>query len=102
PAQQPGGLQPHEIGLFSPESRELALQNVPDWPAAPDTASYFLLDLPKPLTPLTPRELEILQELGRDASRDEIALQLKISVNTLKSQLRSIYKKLHVSSRKEA
>src|SRR5699024_11939546 len=31
-AQQPGGLQPHEIGLFSPESRELALQNVPDWP----------------------------------------------------------------------
>lgn len=47
---------------------------------------------------LSARELEIVQHLARWLTRNAIARQLFISVNTLKSQLRSVYRKLEVSS----
>lgn len=51
---------------------------------------------------LSARELEILQHLtGRD-TLPEIARQLYISRNTLKSHLKSLYRKLGVGSRREA
>jgi LuxR family maltose regulon positive regulatory protein len=52
--------------------------------------------------PLTEREAVVLRELPATASVAEIAAQLGVSANTVKSQLRSIYKKLGVRSRDEA
>lgn len=49
-------------------------------------------------SPLTPRECEVLTALARAASIDGVAKELFISTNTVKSQLRSIYRKLEVSS----
>lgn len=51
---------------------------------------------------LTPRELEVAQRLGSGAPLTEIAAQLSVSPNTVKSQLRSLYRKLEVGSRAEA
>jgi DNA-binding NarL/FixJ family response regulator len=52
--------------------------------------------------PLTERELEILKWLKTDLSTREMAEHLVVSVNTIKTQLKSIYDKLDVHSREEA
>jgi DNA-binding NarL/FixJ family response regulator len=52
--------------------------------------------------PLTERELEILRLLKTDLSTREMAEHLVRSVNTIKTQLKSIYDKLDVHSREEA
>lgn len=51
---------------------------------------------------LSGRELEILRYLPTDLSSAEMADRLFISVNTLKTHLRTIYRKLGVSGRREA
>lgn len=51
---------------------------------------------------LTPREASILAVLATTGDRDEIARLQFVSVNTVKTQLRSLYKKLGVGSREEA
>ena len=51
---------------------------------------------------LSDRELEILQYLPTDLSSAEIADQLYISLNTLKTHLRTIYRKLEVGGRRQA
>jgi DNA-binding NarL/FixJ family response regulator len=52
--------------------------------------------------PLTERELGILRLLKTDLSTREMAEHLVVSVNTIKTQLKSIYDKLDVHSREEA
>lgn len=51
---------------------------------------------------LTARELELLAELPTLGTNEEIAEALVVSVNTVKTHLRSIYRKLGVSTRREA
>lgn len=51
---------------------------------------------------LTRRELVVLEHLASTGNVAEIAGVLFVSTNTVKSQLRSIYRKLGVSSREEA
>jgi LuxR family maltose regulon positive regulatory protein len=51
---------------------------------------------------LTRRETAVLGALLEHPSHAAIAAQLNVSVNTVKSQLRSIYRKLGVSTRDEA
>jgi LuxR family transcriptional regulator, maltose regulon positive regulatory protein len=51
---------------------------------------------------LTTRELELLVELPSLRTADEIAASMYVSVNTVKTHLRGIYRKLGVSSRREA
>ncbi|QQO08748.1 helix-turn-helix transcriptional regulator [Breznakiella homolactica] len=52
--------------------------------------------------PLTRREEEILRDLSRGLTREEIAVVYSISVNTVKSFIRTIYNKLDASNRAEA
>lgn len=51
---------------------------------------------------LSPREQVVLAELASTAHLEAIAARLFVSVNTVKTQLRNIYRKLGVSSRDEA
>ncbi|MBA8816844.1 LuxR family maltose regulon positive regulatory protein [Microbacterium halimionae] len=51
---------------------------------------------------LTERELAVVRQLARSESVAEIAAALVVSPNTVKSQLRSIYRKLGVNSRAHA
>jgi LuxR family maltose regulon positive regulatory protein len=52
--------------------------------------------------PLTQRELTILRLLGTSMSTSEIAGELCLSVNTVKTHLANIYRKLPASRRREA
>jgi LuxR family maltose regulon positive regulatory protein len=53
-------------------------------------------------TPLTARERTVLRALLDSGSATEIARELYVSPNTVKSQLRSIYRKLGTANRQEA
>ena len=50
---------------------------------------------------LTERETEVLAKITRGYSSKEIADQMSVSVNTVKTHLKHIYAKLHVRSRTE-
>ncbi|MCF3106142.1 helix-turn-helix transcriptional regulator [Streptomyces roseoverticillatus] len=58
--------------------------------------------LPGPAQPLSNRERDVLLCVQRMMSADEIAAELSLSVNTVKTHLRSVYRKLSVSRRREA
>jgi DNA-binding NarL/FixJ family response regulator len=51
---------------------------------------------------LSTREIEVLSLLSRGLSNKEIADQLRLSFETVRSYLRTIYEKLHVRCRTEA
>lgn len=55
-----------------------------------------------PDTPLSPRELDVLQLAGAGSSTKAIARQLKISPNTVKFHLHAAFDKLGVATRAEA
>jgi LuxR family transcriptional regulator, maltose regulon positive regulatory protein len=52
--------------------------------------------------PLSPQEERVLRLLVAERCYPEIACELVVSVNTVKTQVRSIYRKLNVNSRREA
>jgi LuxR family transcriptional regulator, maltose regulon positive regulatory protein len=55
-----------------------------------------------PVVPLSDREMAVLALLPSLLSAREIADEFTVSVNTVKSHIRSIYAKLGVSTRREA
>lgn len=55
-----------------------------------------------PLAELTPRELELLRELGNGSTNARLAKQLGVSVNTVKFHLANVYRKLDVRNRAQA
>jgi DNA-binding NarL/FixJ family response regulator len=57
---------------------------------------------PKPVDQLTPREIEVLEEIVAGATNQEIADTLHITENTVKIHLRNILEKLHVQNRIQA
>ena len=52
--------------------------------------------------PLTPREIEILENLSRGLLYKEIADQMEIRIGTVKQHIHNVYKKLHVQNKTEA
>jgi DNA-binding CsgD family transcriptional regulator len=54
------------------------------------------------IEPLTQREFEILELLGKRMTNKEIAAELYISVGTVQQHLNHIYAKLNVKGRREA
>jgi LuxR family transcriptional regulator, maltose regulon positive regulatory protein len=65
-------------------------------PTSSRPVDSFLID------PLTDRELHVLRYLPSLLSASEIAAELYVSLNTVKTHLRNIYRKLGVSSRRGA
>ena len=51
---------------------------------------------------LSPREEQVLELLSKGYSNKEIAEQLDLSIDTVRSHLKHIYEKMHVRSRTEA
>jgi DNA-binding CsgD family transcriptional regulator len=69
-------------------------------PAPPEPAGFAPPEAPRPL--LTPRELEILAQVGQGQGNKAIARRLGISAHTVKYHLEAIFAKLGVRSRAEA
>jgi LuxR family maltose regulon positive regulatory protein len=59
-------------------------------------------DLEPIIEPLTPKELEVLGHLSELLTTEEIALAMFVSVNTVRTHIRNILRKLAVSRRNEA
>jgi LuxR family maltose regulon positive regulatory protein len=72
-----------------------ALQNA-EQSVTPSSAPAF------PFEPLSAQEQRVLRLLAAGHSNPEIARELVVSINTVKTQAQSIYRKLNVNSRKEA
>jgi LuxR family maltose regulon positive regulatory protein len=64
-----------------------------------DTATADLADS---IAPLSARERLILSQIVAGKSRQEMSTHLRVSPNTIKSQVRSIYRKLGAANRHEA
>jgi LuxR family maltose regulon positive regulatory protein len=56
----------------------------------------------KLIEPLSKRELDVLRLLGGDLDGPEIARELSVSLNTLRTHTKNIYAKLGVTSRRAA
>lgn len=91
-----GGTRMHEVltrdrGRFGVYENfaETVLRTIP-------AATQSLTDL------LTPRELDLVKELPSWRTADQIAAELCVSVNTVKTHLRGIYRKLNVNNRRDA
>jgi LuxR family maltose regulon positive regulatory protein len=54
------------------------------------------------LEPLSDRELDVLRLLRSELSGPEIASELRVSLNTLRTHSKNIFEKLSVNSRRAA
>jgi LuxR family maltose regulon positive regulatory protein len=98
--------------LLAGDSFSPLLERHPDvairWPVPlgdtiPQEQAVPMPEAPRELPdPLTPRELTILRFLTSAMSAAEIAAELCLSVNTVKTHVAAIYRKLPASSRREA
>jgi DNA-binding NarL/FixJ family response regulator len=59
-------------------------------------------DAPQPATPLTPRELAVLQQLSLGHDNEVVASELQMSPNTVRTHVQNILAKLKVHSKLEA
>ena len=78
----------HLLNAFTQESGTPRIKKIPD------TSLLF--------EPLSVRETKVLRLLAVGNSNAEIARSLVVSVNTVRTQIQSIYRKLNVSNRVEA
>lgn len=74
---------------------------IPSKPLEYQSTSSSIKLLPL-LDPLSPREYAVLRLLAAGLSAREIADELTVSLNTIKTQLKSVYRKLNATSRQEA
>ncbi|MGF9889194.1 response regulator transcription factor [Priestia megaterium] len=74
-----------------PMSKEIAFQILKEFPQE--------TSITKPDTPLSARELEVLQLVAKGLSNRDISAQLFISEHTVKSHLKNILSKLHLENR---
>lgn len=76
---------------------------LPEWLVGPTAAGEPDECPPAPVTePLSQREHEVLERLAQMMSTEEIAADLYLSVNTVKTHLKSLYRKLSATRRGEA
>jgi LuxR family maltose regulon positive regulatory protein len=54
------------------------------------------------IEPLSDRELEVLKLLGTELNGPELAQELMVSINTLRTHTKNIYTKLGVNNRQAA
>ena len=79
-------------------------EGIEDWMdrGVEEVAGQYYADLGDTFSPLSPREMEILQFVTQGLSNKEIAQNLKISHQTVKNHMTSILRKLAVEDRTQA
>jgi LuxR family transcriptional regulator, maltose regulon positive regulatory protein len=90
-----------------PAARQLLVEQIGGFGEYDDFAatvrrSLSTMDGAGPVGTLTERENAVLSRLTSQRSLDEVALDLSVSVNTIKTHVRAIYAKLGVNNRRAA
>ncbi|MFD7135646.1 LuxR C-terminal-related transcriptional regulator [Streptomyces sp. NPDC059894] len=88
--------------LAAPQPRTLAAGWLTPGPAPHDGAPARSEERPPVVEELSGRECDVLRRLAEMMSTEEIAADLYVSVNTVKTHLKSAYRKLAVNRRNEA
>lgn len=101
-ANFPDHMRSREVNFFTADMTGLAAKRLEWWPDQPLDTDAFFDRLPSREKSLTERELEALKLLAKGLTRPAIAAELFITLNTLKSRLRSIYRKLDATSKTDA
>lgn len=57
---------------------------------------------PEPPPRLSPREREVVEQLSRGLTYEQVALVLDVSINTVRTHVRAVYEKLGAASKTEA
>jgi LuxR family maltose regulon positive regulatory protein len=70
-------------------------------PTIPAAAAADVVDSPVFVQPLTERERAVVACLENDLTNAQIANQLLVSVNTVKTHLKSVFRKLGVERRQD-
>lgn len=100
-----GYLLKEDLGRrLLPSLEELAAGGAPMSPRIARRVLERFVDCAEvaPESALTDREMQVTRWLAHGATYDEIGRALSISSNTVRTYIRAIYEKLHVSSRTEA
>src|SRR5205085_8286248 len=102
------------VRVFADEGASMAalLEDAAERGVAPDYARRLLDALGRPaarapvgqglVEPLSERELEVLRLLASELDGPDIARELVVSLNTMRTHTKNIYAKLGVSSRRAA
>lgn len=98
------GVGDLEEAVSALDLAELAAPHLPESPWLTDILEAARRDVSKasPIADLTASQCRIWFELATDKTVNEIARDLFVSPNTVKAHLREVYRKLGVSSRREA
>lgn len=95
----PGGIRAEDLRWIPPAVRSFAAEQVEGWQEADHVSSLGAYDQITTVSALTAREIDVLRALATGRTREEIAREQFISLNTLKAHLSSLYRKLGVKSR---
>lgn len=98
----PEPLRPREIAFFTDDIGAIAQAKLDWWPAETVPTDAYFNSMPEREAHLTEREVEVLRLLARGLTRPQIAEELFVTLNTLKTQLRTVYRKLRAESKAEA
>ncbi|MEJ2148074.1 MAG: response regulator transcription factor [Chloroflexota bacterium] len=92
------------LGRYVVNGQVMGQDAVDEWidKGVREIAGPYYSDLDNTFSPLSPREMEILQHVTRGLSNKEIANILKISHQTVKNHMTSILRKLAVEDRTQA
>lgn len=96
--ERPGGLHDAERVYVPDVVAQFAQEAVDGWPEG--FGNDLLMGQQVPV--LTPREREVLKLMATDLTRAQIAETLFVSENTVKSQQRTLFRKLAATTRVEA
>lgn len=91
-----GSVTPHQHPTI-PEPRSSSTTRIPSTPRGGANSPGEQI-----IEPLTARELEVLDQLSQLLTTEEVATALFVSVNTVRTHVRNILRKLAVSRRNEA
>jgi DNA-binding NarL/FixJ family response regulator len=91
-------------GFFIADTRRMTKAEITDWleRQIEDSTGPFMIDAEGHYIPLSPREMEILEQVTYGLINKEIANKLGISQQTVKNHMTSILKKLNVKDRTQA
>jgi LuxR family maltose regulon positive regulatory protein len=100
--QRRGKMLGYVEKLLAAFPKELRMQNEELRKTTTSNSQFSILNSQLLVEPLSERELEVLRLLGTDLSGPEIARELMVSLNTMRTHTKNIYTKLGVNNRREA
>lgn len=109
----PKGITPDDLipiirdvasGMYVVDNKRMNKRQLDEWinEHVESIGGSYIVDSEEHLVPLSPREMEILQQVTNGLSNKEIAMELGISQQTVKNHMTSILRKLNVEDRTQA